>query len=133
MPTTDKTFRASLVITSQSIGAAEIQTTLGITASDLREKGSRLSDRPGSKPLAHSAWILESGIGEDRPIDQHAEALADLMEKKQAELAKLAQSCSIEIWCYISFEDSQCGFALKHHLLDRLAALSCDLVFDIYR
>lgn len=130
---TDKTFRASLVITSQSIGAAEIQSTLGIDASDLREKGTKLSDRPGSKPFEHSVWILESAVGEDRPINQHVEALADLMEKKQAELAKLAKNCSIEIWCYISFEDSQCGFAFQSRLLGRLAALSCDLVFDVYR
>lgn len=132
MSSENKAYRATLVITSQSVGAEQIQAILGIAGDTLIEKGTKLSDRPGSKIFEHSGWKLKSAPGEEQSIDCHIEALVDLMEMKKIELSKLAENCSIEIWCFISFESSQCGFVLQKELLNRVAALPCELVFDIY-
>jgi hypothetical protein len=128
----DKENRATLVIASESISAEEIQSILAIAGDELVEKGTRLSNRLGSKVFEHSAWKLKSKLEEERPIDQHIQTLLDQMETKQRELSKLAESCSIELWCFVAFENSQCGFVFQRQLLKRIAALPCDLVFDIY-
>ena len=60
------------------------------------------------------------------------EFLASILEGKRDQFKSLAAECEIEIWCFISFENSQYGLALDHALLKRLVDIPVALVFDIY-
>jgi len=129
---TEKEYYASFVITSKTISADTIQNTLGLRADELREMGARISNRPGSTVSAHALWSFRSKIGRSEPIEKHVENLLDLIEAKKSELGSLRLECVLEIWCFVSFEESQCGFAFDHRLLRRIADLWCDLIFDVY-
>lgn len=127
-----KRSRASLVITSDQISAKEIEERIGLSGDELIEKGIRLSDRPGSKTYDHSLWKISDEVEEEFPLDAHLAALMRLLEDRVTNLEALGKVCKIEIWCFVSFEVSQCGFAFPSSLLGQIARLSCDLIFDIY-
>ena len=132
-PTTSKkTSSASVQVTSRHLTARDIAALLKIPEASLQERGDQISSRPGSKPLEHAIWRIQSSLSKERPIEEHVDALALVLEAHLDKFNQLSGNCVIELWCFISFADSQCGFALEHGLLQRLSKLPVDLVFDIY-
>lgn len=125
-------YLATLQLVSETMRAAEIQDTLRIDGAILSEKGERVSNRPNARIMDVSMWQLESKLSRDSALADHINSLVEVVETRAGEFQLLLERCNAEIWCFVSFDDSQCGFEIGSDLLRRLSALSISLVFDIY-
>lgn len=123
---------ASLQIVSTMLSASKMSAALGIKDAKVLEKGEPISNRPGASAATASIWRLESSLSRDRPLQHHLEQLLSMVGTRHEAVLALGQECQIEIWCFVSFDGSQCGIELAHSLLQTIAALPASLVFDIY-
>jgi hypothetical protein len=113
--------------------ADEITTTLELEPTTSHDKGTPISKRnPNSKLRQHSVWILESGMARTEPLESHIEKLALLLKENESTFIQLSSSCEIDIFCGISSENGQGGFALEASLLKKLTAIPVNLIFDLY-
>ena len=123
----------SLRITSQTVSASEISACLGIVPDDQFERGTLTSPRnPRSYRREASVWIRRSGLGNDRWLDEHAAALAKLLDGHREELMRLSVACDLELFLGFSSENGQEGCSLPAHLLAEIGALGLDIVLDLY-
>jgi hypothetical protein len=129
----DNRYIASLRISSKTLTAADITTTLGIEPTRQHEKGTPFSSRnPRSRLREASSWLLESDLSRSEPLEAHLEKLATLIEEKISQLKYLMTACQIDIFCGLFSESGQAGCVLNSLVIKRLAVLPIDIVFDCY-
>jgi hypothetical protein len=87
---------------------------------------------PGGSPLGFMKWVLNSGLSEDEPWNEHIDALAELLEPRKTRLLSLPQGHESGIQCVAYYRSVNPGFALAPKTMARIANLSLELDFDIY-
>jgi hypothetical protein len=125
-------YKASLRVFSRSLGAGELTRALGepTKSHDAGDPVSR--HRPNSTRHKTALWLLESGIDETAPLDQHIAALLDRIDARRADFDAIRQECEIDIFCGIFSDGDQGGFTLEPDIIRRLAEVGLALGFDIY-
>ena len=126
-------FSATLQLMSDTMTAADMAKVLGdIDGVKLSEKGQKISDRSDSRTMEVSIWELKSKLSEDSDLPDQVSSLLAVIESKASQFESLLRECDAEIWCFVTFDGSQCGFVLDQALIKKLSSLSISLVFDIY-
>lgn len=127
------TASAALRVISEHLSARDI-------ADHLKIQGGRLVERskvtaPGATQAPQrgdSRWILESKLEDSRPLQDHIAHLIAVVEKNSTAFQGIAEKCHADIWCTFSFAEGQGGVSLEAKLIERLSALSVDLIFGLY-
>ncbi len=124
---------AYLRIGSRTHTAAHVTAMLQTTPTDQHERGSPVrSRRPTTRVREESFWILESGVADDQPLDEHCAQLLDLVEEKLPLFQSFVPDYYMEIRCAFSSEGGQGGFVLGPDLLRRLTLVPLALVVSLY-
>lgn len=124
--------KATFQLVSDTLSARYIAETLKIEGATILEKGQKVSDRPGARTMERAMWQLESKLSAEAELADHILSLVNLIEGKLEQLKALQKNCETEMWCFISTQRSQCGFALEPELIKKLSVLSVTLIFDVY-
>ena len=124
---------ASLVILSLTTSAAEIGRALSIEPTETWNRG---DVGEGGGPQAYHGWVRASGLGEDRPIEEHLAVLLDHLVPHSHALAELLQAKdridNAKLWVVSRSSSWNPGLSLSPNLLSALADLGVDLEIDIY-
>lgn len=101
-----------------------------------------LGEDPASEKLVTSrsvpggvatCWVKRSGLEEKASIEEHLEALLELLEGREEALAELGRAgAEMDIFLGVFLRDLQGGFSISASLMRRLAQLELVLDFDIY-
>ena len=121
---------ASLWFSDFTCSPSQITERLGLAPTECWEKGEPWL--PGALRQSN-AWHLYSPLPRsERFLEQHLEALLEMIEPCQAKLLALAQDYDCGINCVGYFEGEHPGFHLSAKLIGRLNKLSLDVDFDLY-
>jgi hypothetical protein len=126
--------RASLRVFSVQMTAEEIATTLGIEA----DRSHHLNDPVSPRGLPyggrkHHAFLLDSSLPKDRPLEEHLECLLDRIEPAIDRIRSLGDRVEADLFCGFSFKNGQGGLSLSPTLLDRLARTGLNVGLCPYR
>ncbi|HEV2539834.1 MAG TPA: DUF4279 domain-containing protein [Frateuria sp.] len=127
----DNKFQASIVISSEHMEAKELIKQLG--EAETADKGDPISSRKGAKLRKDSIWMKCSTLAESEPLESQISELVTYLKQRSSQVVEVLRHSTIEIWCKISNKKSQCGFVISSGLIDELASLKINLVFDLYR
>jgi hypothetical protein len=123
---------SSVRVSSAQHSSEELTALLGRTPTGSFDRGTLMSPRnPRSARRAESLWLLRSDLAEDVPLEQHLEWALGVVEPLQEPIASLP-SGSADIFVGYQLVDGQGSLELDHALLERLAVLPVDLIFDLY-
>lgn len=110
------------------MSSAKITAALGMAPSRALERNSR--DHPvGSR---EAVWILESGVADSLPLNDHVDSILADLEQRRDELKGLQEHCYFELWCAFASDDGQGSFVLEAQHMQRLADLNIDLIVSLY-
>ena len=124
--------RATLLVGSSTLTAAEITERLGREPTRSFEKGTLMSPRnPRSRRHEEALWILESDLPDGSSVQAQLEWAAGTVAALRDQLASLPAS-----WVDVSIgwepPGEQNGFTLHRELLAKLEGVPLDIVFDVY-
>jgi hypothetical protein len=129
----EKWASGSLRICSDTLTPQQVSAALGIQPDSSFDKGSLSSPRnPQSHRRETSVWLLTSGLGNDRWLDEHVAALVQRLEGKNDALRELSASCEAELLLGFGSENGQGGCTIPFGLLTAVGQLGLDLVLDLY-
>ena len=124
--------RSSVRVSSAQHSAEELSALLGRTPTGSFDRGTLMNPRnPRSARRAESLWLLRSDLAEDVPLEQHLEWAVGVVEALRVPIASLPPG-SADIFVGYELIDRQGSLELDHALLERLAVLPVDLIFDLY-
>ena len=124
---------ARLRVFSPDLTPEELAAALVVPPDQSYRTGDRVSLRSGSEVVRKTnAVFVDSGLPENRPLDEHLEALVAKLEPAAAGLRSLSGRAKADVFCGFSSANGQGGFSLSPRLLARLAALGLDIGFDLY-
>jgi hypothetical protein len=125
-------YKASLRVFSRSLGAGELTHALG-NPTKSHDAGDPVSrHRPNATKHKTALWLLESGIGETAPLDQHIAVLLDAIDARRDDFDAIRDECETDIFCGIFSDGDQGGFTLEPDIIRRLAEVGLAVGFDIY-
>ncbi len=125
--------KADLRINSMELSSIEISRILNINPTESAEKGQLMSPRnPKSQKRDCSIWILNSGLPDLEPLENHLNILLSFIENKQKELNILKEKCDMDIFCGLSLKGKQGGFSLGLGIIKKLSFFPIAVTFDIY-
>jgi hypothetical protein len=127
----EKWTKASICVYGDLFDPAEIDSLLGVEPSRVLLKG-ELIPRSGDKRRRHSAWILNSPLSSDIPMESHLAWLLDTLDPRRNQVLALAQRHRVIFFCGFSSENGQGGFTITAAMLARLAKLGIDFSLDLY-
>lgn len=128
-----KLYSANLRIASKTKSTSDISSMLGVEPSESYNIGEVLSLRgPHPRHREESLWLLNSNVSEEQPLEKHLNDLLSFVENKTPELGLLALECDIEIFCSYATYNGQGGFVLDRKLIEKMAKVNVDFVFDLY-
>ena len=122
----------SLRITSRTITADEITAVIGHDPDDHYQHGQLAVPCTDTFRHEYSVWILKSGLGNDRWLDEHAAALVEFLRGREGALSRLAADCDLELLLGFSSENGQGGCVPPAQLLREIGLLGLDIVLDLY-
>jgi hypothetical protein len=130
---TGKWSKGTLRIISNIHSVKQITAVLGLEPDKGFDKGMLANPRNiKSQRRDASVWLLESGLGSDRPPEEHIVALLDKIASVRDSVRLLAGSDTIELLLGYGSEAGQGGCVIESKLLKELADLGLDLVLDLY-
>jgi Domain of unknown function (DUF4279) len=77
-------------------------------------------------------WILNSGLGENCPLEDHIRRFISFASDRRDAIASLRADCELDIPCSFTSYNGQGSIALDHATMSELGALGIDVVFDLY-
>lgn len=125
--------KGTLRIISKTHSIKDITIALGLGPDNGFDKGSLASPRNSkSQRRDTTVWLLESGLGSERPPEDHIIALLDRIAGVRDSVRLLAGSDTIELLLGYGSETGQGSCVIESELLKELADLGLDLVLDLY-
>jgi Domain of unknown function (DUF4279) len=114
-------FSASLRIHGDIVDFNEISETLGLQPSRVHRRG----ERKGANSPAYrdDAWQYDAPIPEDRPLDEHIQALWAALEQHKTYLLQLKQHLKIDVFCGYRTNHWGAGFQIEPQSLAMFTAL----------
>ncbi|MBI1747960.1 MAG: DUF4279 domain-containing protein [Acidobacteria bacterium] len=111
---------------------AELNSALATVPTGSREKGTPVNPRNPNSPIRQeSLWILDSGLDNSQPIEQHIIKLVWYIESKSSVLQTLLSSCEIDLFCGYSSGSSQGGFTLEADIISRLSIIPIPIILRV--
>lgn len=102
--------------------------------SDRFDKGDVVRSRGvhTARVRGHTMWTLNSGLGEDRSLEDHIRWFISFASDRRDAIARLRNDCEFDIFCSFTSFNGQGSIALDHATMSELGALGIDVVFDLY-
>jgi hypothetical protein len=125
-------YKASLRVFSRTLSSAELTGVLGEPTKSHDAGDAVTQRRPDAPKRDQALWLLESGLEDTTPLDQHIAAVLDVIDAHREGLDAIRDQCEIDIFCGIFSGGGQGGFALEPHLSRRIAQAGLAVIFDIY-
>jgi hypothetical protein len=128
-------FAVSFRIMGRVLDPDALSRILRIEPSEAHRKGDA---RPASAgrdyaPFSEGLWCLNSELSEDRPLEEHLEALLTRIAVHKKDLAALKRKgCRQDIFIGSFANDANLGFTLSAETLSRLHELGIEVNFDLY-
>jgi hypothetical protein len=114
-------YSASLRIHGDIADFDEISISLGLNPSDTHRRGERKGDRsPGYRD---DAWHYAAPIAEERPLDDHLQALWTVLEPHHVYLLRLKERLAVDVFCGYRTNHWNAGFQVKPESLAMFVAL----------
>jgi Domain of unknown function (DUF4279) len=108
----------------------EVTAQMGIAPSKTRTVGDLW---PSGRPVEKNWWELPSPLKRgDSLLQDHIEALLDVLESRTTSVVALASAASVGINCTGYYFGANPGLHLSARLIERLAALRLSVDFDLY-
>ena len=128
-----KTSSVSLRVASKKKSCEEISDALGLVATKSGKKGESMGIRSNpERKRDESLWLYDLDLDERRPLEEHLDNIAKMLEQKINGIRAIKDSCDVELFCSYATENGQGGFIINQQLLSRLNTLGIDVVFDLY-
>jgi len=124
--------KAALCIYGETLQPNEIDSDLGLQATNSGLRGESQSKYPRARQLRTSIWTLDSPLDEHLPLQDHLEWLLDVLEPKLDAVLQIAKRYDAKLFCGYSSEHGQGGCTFDAALLDRIAKFGIPLVLDLY-
>ena len=83
-------------------------------------------------PLRESLWSLQSPIEVHNPVEEHVQALLDLLEKRAEPLKEFTNKYESTLYIAIYYYEVNPAICLDKDLIKRIADLHIDIDFDIF-
>jgi hypothetical protein len=99
----------------------EISTMLGLEPSHVHRRGERRG--PRSPEYRDDAWQYEAPVAEERPLDEHIQALWAVLEPHKAYLLHLKQHLAVDVFCGYRTNHWGAGFQVDPKSLEMFVAL----------
>jgi hypothetical protein len=128
----EKWTRASFGVYGDAFDPGEINALLDVEPSRVFLKGDLIGPRSGDRRRRHSAWLLNSPLSENVPMELDLAWLLDILEPRRDQVQALAQKYKVIFFCGFSSENGQGGFTITSAMLARLAKLGIDFSLDLY-
>lgn len=124
--------KASLRISSGNLAVADITRILSQKPSASFDRGTLTSRRnPRSQVRTENLWILESSLPTGATVLERIDSLMRFLEERIYDVQVIRREASVDIFCGLEC-GGQASIVLDQSLIQRLAALGVDLVFDLY-
>ena len=121
--------RAALIVSSEVISGQQVADKLQIEPSKIFTKGDLVgTDETSRHPL--NIVMFSSGVGTDKELEKHIEAILDFCEPRKKHFRELKRSCRSVIHCSYYVGD-QGGWTLSPRLCRRMASMSLEFVFNV--
>jgi hypothetical protein len=98
-----------------------ISRTLGVKPTHVRRKGERKG--PRSPAYREDAWFFQAPVAEDRPLDEHVQALWTAIEPSKDYLLELKQTLKVDVFCGYRSNHWAAGFHVEPESLAMFVAL----------
>jgi Domain of unknown function (DUF4279) len=121
--------QACLRISSEAVSFESIADQLGLLADSGGNAG---EPGPGRSTRRRTLWVLESGLPNDRHLDEHLHPLLGRLDSRHAALATLRSNCRMEIFAGAYFENGQIGETVPWQIMKALGDLQINLDLDLY-
>lgn len=120
-------------VSSSRLSVAEITRVLNSEPTSAQDKGEPKSKRAPERGVRDfSVWLMESGVGDDKPLNEHLAALLPFIESHAEEIRSLSKDCTVDLVCGFSSGNGQGGFVLEHDVLKKIGEAGLDIVLDLY-
>jgi hypothetical protein len=126
-------FRASFRLIGDSLNPDLVTERLGITPAHAHAKGD-LQARNRGRRYRTGAWIVDSTLSPERPLDDHISQLLDRLEPVIGQILEFESlGCRADFFCAYDFsENTTGGVALEAETISRIAAIRAGLSLSIY-
>jgi len=114
-------FSATLRIHGDDIPFEEISQRLGVQPTVVHRKGDRRG--PRSPAYRDDAWHFQPSLPETEPLEQHIEALWQIMRSQLDYLKALKQRFKVDVFCGYRSNCDYAGFEVSHRCLELFTAL----------
>jgi len=124
---------AALVALSDTLDVEMMSATLGLEPNRTWRKGTRMSaGNPRSAIRTHSGCVWTSELDSTAPFLDHVDAVIEEMEPYREHLIRLADHCTLDLFCGYGPGRHPGKATLDHARLQRLGQLPVSLTLDFY-
>ena len=133
-PGQQPTFRhsASLRIFGESLDFLEIERALAIVASHTHRKGEYRS-RSAKTPFMHDMWSYDARVPEERPLQEHIDALWQDIEHATEYLRSLKAKATVDVFLGYRSDWMDGGIDVPHESLVMFTKLEVPFTLSIVR
>ena len=132
MPRDPHIYRQYAYLKISGYGPSSIITQrLGIEPDKEWSEGDTWQSKPPNEKRFFTLWQLNSGLSEDKDLNDHIRAILHRIRRKRTELQSLLGDYNVEMGC-VSFNQQSFGFALDFDLQRELTSFGIKLWFDAY-
>jgi uncharacterized protein DUF4279 len=114
-------FMASLRIHGDNLPFEEISARLGVKPTMVRRKGERRS--PKSAVYPDDAWHFQPALPESAPLEQHVDALWQIVKPHVEYLKSLKHKYTVDVFCGYRSNCDHAGIEVPHTCLELFTAL----------
>ncbi len=101
----------------------DISSTLGLQPTHVHRRGERSGPRTPLDGYKDDAWCYTAPIQEERPLDDHIQALWSALAPHQGYLLELKKSLRVDIFCGYRTNHWGAGFEVSPKSLEMFTAL----------
>jgi len=130
MDKSDGDNQVNFSVRGENLNFDEISDALGISPTSTHRAGD--PSRLKNKPFPCDAWILESPLALDEPLDVHLRWLTDKLTPHYAYIKSLKAQADLSIWWSYITEEEQNSLVVTSDALDIFTALGIPLVVSIH-
>ncbi len=119
-----------LVVSSKSLSSDTIANLSGIKFDRKWKEGDKVPI--GQVRYKENGCLLESGLSQDRPLEEQLERLFQRIDQHFDGLRRLAKDCTVEVVCIVYFYTANTSLRISAADIDRFSRIGAAIVFDLY-
>lgn len=108
-------FSATLRIFGNIEDLDSITNTLGVTPTHIHRRGEK--HRPTFQPYEHDMWSYKAPVHEERPLEEHLDALWQTFQTHISYIKSLKQHLTVDVFCGYRSNCNHAGFEVSYKAL----------------